>query len=72
MKIYSQPTCKNCIMVKSALKRKGIEYEEINIKKDKDALEYIKSIGKTSLPVIELDDGTFYTGEASKEYVDSL
>lgn len=72
MKIYSRPTCMTCIMTKNILKSKGIDYVDINVDNDNEALEYIKGKGKSSLPVLETDNGEIYSGEEAKIYASSL
>lgn len=41
--VYSQPTCAECAMVKEYLDKKGVHYEDINIRKNKAALEEMKT-----------------------------
>jgi glutaredoxin-like YruB-family protein len=56
VKIYSTPTCPNCMMAKEFLKQNGVPFVEINVAEDKQAAwEMIKKTGQTSLPVIEVN-----------------
>ena len=60
VKLYGKSNgCSNCEMAKSMLERNNIEYEFIDVSKDKEALNLIKSLGYRQVPVIE-DDGDFY------------
>jgi glutaredoxin-like YruB-family protein len=53
VKIYSQPTCPDCNNVKAYLRRKGVPYEDIDVRKDKKALEHmVKKYGINVTPVI--------------------
>ena len=54
IKIYTSLICPKCNIIKSKMKTKGIEYEEIN---DENILE---QKGFTFLPVLE-DDGKVIT-----------
>lgn len=56
VKVYSSPFCPYCVTLKEFLKEKKIEFEEINVAKDKQAAEeMIKKSGQTGIPVVEID-----------------
>lgn len=56
VKIYSTPTCPNCMMAKEFLKQNNISFVEVDITKNREAAwEMMKKTGQTSLPVIEVD-----------------
>jgi glutaredoxin len=40
-KVYSQPGCPPCENAKALLRAKNLEYNEINIRENKDALTFI-------------------------------
>ena len=56
VKIFSTPTCVYCITLKKFLKEHNIEYEDIDVGQDKDALkEMIEKSGQMGVPVTEID-----------------
>jgi len=58
VEIYTWQTCPFCIRAKSLLKKKGINYEEHPIDGDQIARAAMikKSMGRTSVPQIFIDD----------------
>lgn len=57
VKIYSQPTCPDCNRVKAYLDKKGVSYEDINVQKDKKALEEMaRRYGIRVTPVVVIGD----------------
>ncbi len=62
VKIYTTPYCPYCALAKGWLEDHGIEYEEIDVSKDrKAAIELVTKTGQTGVPVIEID-GKFIIG----------
>ena len=60
--VYSSPTCPWCVKVEDWLKENKIEFERIDISKDKEkALEMIMKSGQVGVPVIDVD-GEFVAG----------
>lgn len=56
VKIFSTPGCVYCFTLKEFLKEKGIQFEDIDVSKDKQAQEeMIKKSGKMEVPIIEID-----------------
>jgi glutaredoxin-like YruB-family protein len=56
VKIYTTPACPFCYMLKEFLKEKGVEFEEVDVSKDKKALEeMIEKSGQMGVPVVEID-----------------
>ena len=56
VKIFSTPTCVYCITLKKFLKEHNIEYKDIDVAQDKDALkEMIEKSGQMGVPVTEID-----------------
>lgn len=50
--LYTTPTCVFCPMIKKVLDEKGVEYDEIDISEDKDALEEMnEKSGQMGVPV---------------------
>ena len=56
IKVYSTPTCPYCLTLKEFLKEKGFEFEDIDVSKDKKALnEMIEKSGQMGVPVVDID-----------------
>jgi len=55
IKMYTTSWCPDCYAAKSALAKKGLPYQEINIELDSHAAEYVMSVngGKRSVPTLE-------------------
>ena len=52
IKVYSKPKCVQCEMTKKFLEANNVEFEEINIEGNEEALEQIKAIGLKRLQVV--------------------
>ena len=51
--VYSKTDCMQCNFTKKWLNEHGIEYEEFNVEKDEEALNYIKyDLGYQAVPVV--------------------
>lgn len=56
VKVYSTPGCPYCFTLKEFLKQHNIEFEDIDVSKDKKDLdEMVKKSGQMGVPVIEID-----------------
>lgn len=56
IKIYSTPTCPYCNMAKKMMDDKGVEYQNLDVSKDREmAKEMIIKSGQRSVPVIDID-----------------
>ncbi|NQU09141.1 MAG: glutaredoxin 3 [Candidatus Abyssubacteria bacterium] len=65
--IYSGPNCPYCNMAKALLRKKGVEFEEINVELDPDAMmQVIKKTGRRTIPQIFIDD--FHVGGCDDLY----
>lgn len=50
--VYSKPNCMQCNFTKKYLEDKGIPYEVKDIAENEAAIEEVKSLGFSSLPVV--------------------
>jgi len=56
VKVYSTPTCPWCAMAKKYLASKNIPFEDIDVTKDKAAVEeMVRKSGQKGVPVIDID-----------------
>ncbi|WP_213992674.1 glutaredoxin-like protein NrdH [Sodalis sp. dw_96] len=51
--IYTKPDCVQCHATCRALDSKGIQYRKVDILKDQQALDYVRSLGFQQVPVVE-------------------
>lgn len=58
VKIFSKNNCMQCNMVKRFLSENNIVFEEVNIDHQPDAVDWLKSQGYQSVPVITSDAKT--------------
>ncbi len=54
VKIYTTPICPYCVRAKSLLKRKGVQFEEVDVFIDPDAREEMETLarGRQTVPQI--------------------
>lgn len=50
--VYTLPACVQCDSTKRLLTRNNVEYQEVDLSKDADALSMIKELGYTAAPVV--------------------
>jgi glutaredoxin len=50
--IFSKDNCGYCISAKKFLDQHHVKYEEVNVNKDSEALEYIRERGHRTVPQI--------------------
>jgi len=56
IKIFSTPTCSYCVTLKTFLKEKGFDFQDIDVSKDQTALEeMVKKSNQMGVPVIDID-----------------
>lgn len=57
VKIYTTPFCVYCQKAKDFFQKNNINYEEIDVTKDDEALNYmVKKSGQMGVPVIEIEN----------------
>ncbi|MDD5649862.1 MAG: glutaredoxin domain-containing protein [Candidatus Nanoarchaeia archaeon] len=55
IKVYGAKWCPFCVKVEEFLEEKGIEFEKIDVDKDKKSAEYVmKATNQTGIPIIEI------------------
>jgi glutaredoxin-like protein NrdH len=52
--VYTLPSCVQCDSTKRYLQKNLIEFQEINLSEDPQAMEKIKGLGYTQAPVVEI------------------
>lgn len=52
IKVYSKHNCVQCEMTKEFLKQNNVEFKEVNVEENEEALELIKLHGVKRLPVV--------------------
>lgn len=69
MKIFTSKSCPNCLRLKSLLKNKNIDFEEIDGTTTK-SIAYLRArkVSLTQLPIVE-DNNKFYS---YNQYVDKI
>lgn len=71
IKVYSTPTCVYCKTLKSYLKSKKVDFEDIDVSSDEKEMEkMIKDSGQMGVPVVDID-GQIITG-FDKQKIDQL
>ncbi|HDZ54338.1 MAG TPA: glutaredoxin family protein [Candidatus Nealsonbacteria bacterium] len=56
VKVFSTPTCPYCVTLKEFLKEHSIEFEDIDVSQNKQALdEMVKNSGQMGVPVVDID-----------------
>lgn len=60
--VYTKTNCFPCKMTKRKLQELGVNYKEINVDEDLNALEYLMECGLRSLPVVFKDDELLISG----------
>jgi glutaredoxin-like protein NrdH len=54
--LYSLPACVQCETTKRYLNKNGIEFTEINMADNTDALDRVRDMGYTQAPVVVVGD----------------
>lgn len=57
VKVYSTPVCPYCQMAKDFLKENNIQFEEVDVSKNREAaIEMVEKSGQMSVPVVIVGD----------------
>lgn len=73
LRIYTQPGCRFCDVMKQKLDEWGYKYTELNIKENTAALMFLKGQGHKTVPQLYINDthvNDVDTFDLSKEYLD--
>lgn len=60
--VYTTNNCQPCKMTKRHLDKMGLEFSEINIVENPEALAQLKAMGYTSAPVVVSATGESWSG----------
>jgi glutaredoxin-like protein NrdH len=60
--LYIKPSCVQCDATKAALTRHGLDYVSVDLTTNAEAMSRVQSLGFRSAPVVELEDGTSWSG----------
>ena len=73
VKMYTTRWCGDCFRAKSFLHAKGIEFEEIDIERDEEAMKVVVAVnaGRRRVPTLEID-GRYYGNPPIDELADVL
>ncbi len=57
VKLYSTPTCTYCVALKKFFEKNDVEFEEVNVAEDEEALKEMKEkTGQMGVPVTEIGE----------------
>ncbi|MGV9181952.1 glutaredoxin-like protein NrdH [Arcanobacterium canis] len=59
--VYSKPSCVQCNATKRSLMKLGLEFTEVDLTTDAQALESVQGLGYTSAPVV-IANGEHWSG----------
>jgi len=54
--LYTLPACVQCDSTKRVLTRNSIEYREVDLSQDPEAMALVKELGYTAAPVVVIGD----------------
>lgn len=60
--VYSAPGCTQCNATKKHLKRRGLEYNEIDISENPESKKYVEDKGFVQVPVVDMGNGDMFSG----------
>lgn len=72
--MYSTSWCPFCRSLKSDLKKAGISYDEVDVDRDQEAGELVKSLngGNRVVPTLVFADGTSMTNPPVEDVLEKL
>lgn len=74
LKVYTTPWCGDCRLAKAVLDGAGIDYEEIDIDRDPDAVATVLAIngGYTTVPTILFPSGRVLVEPSRRQLLEAL
>lgn len=54
--VYTLPACVQCDSTKRVLTRNNVEYQEVDLSQDSDALSMVRELGYNAAPVVMAGD----------------
>ena len=67
VKLFTTPTCPYCVTLKKFLEQNDVEFEDIDVSEDEEALDEMKEkSGQTGVPVVEIGDEVIVGFEKQK------
>ena len=71
--VYSTPACKFCKKTKNFLDEHDIEYEDVNVAEDSEALKnMVKKSGQKGVPVTVVNDDDVIVGFSEEKLKDAI
>ena len=65
--LFTTPTCPYCVTLKKFLEQNDVEFEDIDVSEDEEALDEMKEkSGQTGVPVVEIGDEVIVGFEKQK------
>lgn len=60
--LYTKPSCPQCTATKLVLDKHEIPFKTVDLTKDPDAMEFVKSLGHSSAPVVHAGEDNHWSG----------
>lgn len=60
--VYSAPGCTQCNATKKHLRRRSLEYNEIDISENPESKKYVEDKGFVQVPVVDMGNGDMFSG----------
>lgn len=70
--VYTKNNCASCTFTKRKLQELGVNYQEINVDENLEALEFLMEYGFRSLPVVFNSDGPIVIGGYAPNILEKL
>ena len=72
--LYTTSWCPFCVRLKAGLKRRGVEYTEIDVDHDAEAAAFVESVngGNRVVPTALYEDGSTATNPSATDVVAKL
>lgn len=70
--VYTKNNCASCSFTKRKLQELGVNYKEINVDENFEALEFLMECGFRSLPVVFNNDEPIITGGYAPNILETI